>query len=186
MTLDRIGASVTRRTALTGLGAGGLGLALAASTHHASAQDATADAMAGHPIVGTWVFDRDIANVTDNPSVVVFTADGGLLDPSQGVAGAWMATGPRSAAWTVIAFIEGGANGYAAIRSTADVDEGGDALAGPYSFTIVAPDATVVTSGQSESTAIRLQIEPIEEGGKPLAGFPTWEPAPPPAATPTA
>jgi hypothetical protein len=42
---------VTRRTALAGLGAGGLGLVLAA--HNATAQDAT-DAMAKHPMVGVW------------------------------------------------------------------------------------------------------------------------------------
>jgi hypothetical protein len=44
--------SVTRRTALAGLGAGGLGVALAATVRHAAAQDA--DAMANHPIVGVW------------------------------------------------------------------------------------------------------------------------------------
>jgi hypothetical protein len=86
----------------------------------------------------------------------------------------------------LIAFIQGGAGGYVAVRSTADVDAGEDTLAGPYSFTIVAPDGTVVASGQAESTATRLQIEPVEAGGMPLAGFPTWAPAPPEAATPTA
>ncbi len=140
--------------------------------------------MAGHPIVGTWIFDRDIAVTTDTPSIVVFTPDGTLLDPSQGVAGVWEATGPRSAAWTLVAFIEGGAGGYVAVRSIADVDESGNELAGPYSFTIIAPDGTVMTSGNASSTATRMSIEPVEEGGKPLAGFPTWEPAPPADATP--
>src|SRR4051812_29726944 len=42
---------VTRRTALAGLSAGGLGLVLTAQS--AAAQDAT-DAMAKHPIVGVW------------------------------------------------------------------------------------------------------------------------------------
>src|SRR4051794_39644261 len=46
--------TVTRRTALAGLGAGGLGVALATTTRHASAQD-TAAAMAHHPLVGTWL-----------------------------------------------------------------------------------------------------------------------------------
>src|SRR4051812_36801819 len=45
--------SVSRRTALAGLGAGGLGVALTAATRHtAAAQDA--DALANHPIVGVW------------------------------------------------------------------------------------------------------------------------------------
>src|SRR3954452_22777412 len=44
--------SITRRAALAGIGAGGIGLALAASAHQVSAQDA--DALANHPIVGVW------------------------------------------------------------------------------------------------------------------------------------
>jgi hypothetical protein len=48
---------VTRRAALAGLGATGLGLALAATTHHTTAQDATAE-MAKHPLVGTWLAGR--------------------------------------------------------------------------------------------------------------------------------
>ena len=185
MTATRNGASVSRRTALAGLGAGGLGLALAATTRQASAQEATPAAMAGHPLVGTWIFDKDIANPSELPSVVVFTADGGLLDPSEGVAGAWQATGPRSAAWTLVDFLTEGPAGYVVVRSTAEIDEGGDALAGPYSFTVVAADGTVLASGEASSTAVRLPIEPIEAGGTPLAGFPTWTPAPPADATPT-
>ena len=185
MTTSNTAQSVSRRTALAGLGAGGLGLALAATTRLADAQDATPTSTAGHPLVGTWIFDKDIANPSEPPSVVVFTADGGLLDPSEGVAGAWQATGPRSAAWTLVDFLTEGPAGYVVVRSTAEIDEGGDALAGPYSFTVVAADGTVLASGEASSTAVRLPIEPIEAGGTPLAGFPTWTPAPPPAATPT-
>ncbi len=174
--------SVSRRTALAGLGAGSLAIAVAA--RQATAQDATPTAMAGHPLVGTWIFDKDIATMTDVPSIVVFTADGGLLDPSEGVAGAWQATGPRSAAWTLVDFITD-PHGYVAIRSTAEIDDSGNALAGPYSVTIVGADGTVMFSGEASSTATRFQIEPIEAGGTPLAGIPTWEPAPPPDATPT-
>ena len=177
--------AITRRTAIAGLTVSGIGMALASASQHAAAQESTPAAMSGHPIVGTWIFDRDNAVPTETPSIVVFTADGGLTDPSQGVAGVWQATGPRSAAWTLVAFIQGGAGGYVAVRSTAEVDASGNALAGPHSFTIVAPDGTVITSGNANSTAIRLAVEPVEEGGKPLAGFPTWEPAPPADATPT-
>ncbi len=61
--------AVSRRTALAGLGAAGLGLA--AHGHSASAQDATPSAMAKHPIVGAW-------NVMtpSGPSLGVFFADG--------------------------------------------------------------------------------------------------------------
>lgn len=52
MTASRMRNSVSRRTALAGLGAGGLGVALAAA-RPAAAQDAAAE-MAKHPIVGFW------------------------------------------------------------------------------------------------------------------------------------
>ena len=123
--------TVSRRSALAGLGAGGLGLTLATMVHPAAAQDATPSPMAGHPMVGTWVVDRDLTTTTDAPSVVVYTADGGLLDPSQGVAGAWQVTGPRSAAWTLIQFVQEGAGGYVAVRSTGEVDAGGSTLDSP-------------------------------------------------------
>src|SRR3954449_3256619 len=88
-------AAVSRRTALAGLGASGLGIAMAAPIHHAAAQDATPTAMADHPIVGTWVLVRNITNTTEVPVVVVFTAEGSFIDPGQGVAGVWKPTGPR-------------------------------------------------------------------------------------------
>src|SRR5689334_13437102 len=46
--------AITRRTALSAAGAGGLGLALAAAARPAAAQDASGD-LAGHPLVGTWL-----------------------------------------------------------------------------------------------------------------------------------
>ena len=45
--------ALSRRTALTGLGAGGLGLALTAPGRHAAAQEEAVD-LTGHPLVGTW------------------------------------------------------------------------------------------------------------------------------------
>ena len=177
--------AVSRRAALAGLAAGGLGLAVSARGGTAAAQEATPYPTAGHPLVGTWVFDRDVDDATDAPRVVVFTADGGLLDPGEGVAGAWRATGPRSAAWTLVAFLPEGPAGYVAVRSTGEVDAGGAALAGPHSFTVVLADGTVAASGRARSTATRLPIEPIEAEGTPLGGFPTWTPATPETATPT-
>ena len=46
MTTARIAAIVSRRTALAGLGAGGLGLALASTTRQTSAQDAPTSTLA--------------------------------------------------------------------------------------------------------------------------------------------
>jgi len=174
--------SVSRRTALAGLSTAGLGLALTSPIGRVSAQDETPTA--GHPIVGTWIFDRDESDSADAPTIVVFNADGGLLDPSQGVAGVWKPTGERTAAWTLIQFVAGGTQGYVAVRSNGEISDDDHTLAGPVSFTVIAPDGTVITSGEGQSTAMRLQVEPVEEGGKPLAGFPTWMPAPQLEATP--
>jgi hypothetical protein len=54
MTTRQPDRSLTRRTALAGLGAGGLGLALPHRGGAAIAQEGGAD-LAGHPLVGTWV-----------------------------------------------------------------------------------------------------------------------------------
>lgn len=178
--------ALSRRTALAGLGAGGLGVALASPARQTAAQDATPATMAGHPLVGTWIITRDVTNTTQVPVVVVFTADGGFIDPGQGVAGVWEPTGPRSAAMTIIPFIEGGNGGYGVVRGTFDVAEGGDTLTGFSSITIVAPDGTVVaTPPGSDGTAIRLHVEPVEKQGSGVPGFPVWTPATPEAGTPT-
>jgi hypothetical protein len=178
--------SLSRRSAIAGLGAGGVGLALSSTLRQVSAQDASPAAMAGHPLVGTWIITRDITNTTEVPVVVVFTADGGFIDPNQGVAGAWEPTGPRSAAMTIIPFPGGGAEGYAVVRATWEIDEGGNTMSGPAAITIVAPDGSVIaTPPSTNSSAIRLHVESMENQGKPLAGFPAWHPATPEAGTPT-
>ncbi len=141
--------------------------------------------MAGHPLVGTWIIDRDVTATTEVPVVVVFTADGGFIDPGQGVAGVWEATGPRSAAMTIIPFVERGAGGYLVVRSTWEIEDDGDTMSGPASITVVTPDGTVVAESELSSRATRLRVDPIENGGTALAGFPTWTPAPPAGATPT-
>jgi hypothetical protein len=81
--------STSRRTALAGLGAGGLGLALAARGGSAAARDATAEAMANHPIVGVWMV------TTLGPNLAVFSADGSNI---QGVPTAQ--AGPQGVTFT--------------------------------------------------------------------------------------
>ena len=41
-----------------------------------------------------------------------------------------------------------------------------------------------LTVAEATATYIRLRLEPVDATG-PLAEFPVWTPAPPPAATPT-
>jgi len=92
--------SLTRRAALAGLGAGGLGLALAA--RGAAAQDAAAD-MATHPLVGLWQYDSGWPPKAGDPdwAFVIYHADGtsttwgGLnIGVAQGI---WRPTGERTA-----------------------------------------------------------------------------------------
>jgi hypothetical protein len=187
MTTSRTSDSLSRRTALAGISATGFGLALAATTHHAAAQDATPTSMAGHPLVGTWIVDRNPGDSTDAVTAVVYTADSGWIDPLVGAAGTWQATGPHSAAWTAIGLVDEGAGGYFALRTSAEIDDAGMNFAGTASVTIVAPDGTVVTtiSGGPMSHGVRLQVEPVEAGGTALTGVPTWTPATPTPSSPT-
>jgi hypothetical protein len=80
MTSSPTVAAVSRRTVLTGLGAGGLGLAFT-TVGHVTAQDATSDSLAEHPMTGTWLA---MANppLPDAPQVAApsyFGADGSVL-----------------------------------------------------------------------------------------------------------
>jgi hypothetical protein len=69
MTASNTPQSVSRRSALAGLGAGGLGMALATSARHAAAQDAPE--MTNHPLVGTW-----LAMAPPGAVVATFRPDG--------------------------------------------------------------------------------------------------------------
>jgi hypothetical protein len=90
---------VSRRTALAGLSAGGLGLALTAAARPAVAQDA-ATAMAKHPIVGVWMVTTPIG-----PGLAVFSADGthigGVPAASAGPQGVTF-TGAQVGTWAPI------------------------------------------------------------------------------------
>jgi hypothetical protein len=87
MTTHQRDSSLSRRTALAGLGATGLGLALAATVRQASAQDATTE-MASHPLVGTWMGGGSPNDV----GLAHFAADGSFA-----VQGSVIATGPDGA-----------------------------------------------------------------------------------------
>ena len=108
MTMSRTANPISRRSTLTGLAAGSLGLAMAARSHGVSAQEAPPGDLAEHPIVGTWLMTTAIG-----PGLAVFAADGihiGGVPTAQagpqGVtftgaqAGTWEPTGPRSIHFT--------------------------------------------------------------------------------------
>jgi hypothetical protein len=176
---------LSRRAILGRAAAVGAALGLGSRLGRAAAQDATPTPMAGHPLVGTWIVDRNPDDPTEIPTYNVLTADGGLIDPTQGGAGLWEATGPDTANFGLTGTIaELGA--YFVVRGTLTVDAGGGTATAAYSSTIVAADGTVLdqlTEAQGTARYVRFRIEPQDAVGQPLAGFPAWEPAP--VATPT-
>lgn len=74
MTSNQPSKSISRRTALAGLGAGGIGIALAATTSHSNARADAAD-MANHPMVGSWLVASRLG-----PSMTIYGPDGSFLD----------------------------------------------------------------------------------------------------------
>ncbi len=183
MTTSDTGHAVSRRSALAGLGAGGLGLALAA--RGATAQDATPTSLAGHLFVGTWIVDRNPDDPTEIPTYNVVTSDGTIIDPTVGGVGVWETTGPTSANFTLTGTITE-LSAYFLVRASVTVDEGGGSATATYSSTLVAADGTIMegTAVGATATYSRLQLEPVDATG-PLPEFPAWTPAPPAAATPT-
>jgi hypothetical protein len=141
--------------------------------------------MAGHPIIGTWLVDRQSDAVTDAPTINIMTADGAVIDPVFNVGGAWQAVGPRTAAATLYGVINGGQGGYLVVRSLNEVDDAGMRITGPYTVTIVAPDGTVVMTADGAGRATRLPVQPLEDGGTPLPGIAPWTPEMPEATPAT-
>jgi len=182
-----------RRSVLISAVSGAVTSALAVG-RTTQAQDSTPRVMASHPLVGTWIVDRNPADPTEMPTTNVITADGGLIDPPVGPAGVWAATGPDTADFTLIAIFEqgmavtgqqtAGGGSYFVVRGSLAVDAGGDTATATVSQTHVAPDGTVLDQlAEGTSTYLRLKVEPQDAVGQPLAGFPAW--AAPSVATPT-
>jgi hypothetical protein len=74
MSRSRSDASLSRRTALAGLSAGGIGAALAARGGIAAAQEASSEAMATHPMVGAWM-----ASTPSGLAPGIFSPDGTVI-----------------------------------------------------------------------------------------------------------
>jgi hypothetical protein len=173
--------SVTRRATLAGLGAGGLGVALAVSTRPAAAQDA-ASTMASHPIVGTWVSKFADMNPGTSYSYFVYHADGTFIElhPFAGtLVGAWQPTGERTAN-TIIkgqniglewgGFVPGMVTAWISVT----VDESGDAFTGDGVLELAQPDGTVVALVPlTGSQFTRLVFEPPPPLATPKAATPT-------------
>jgi hypothetical protein len=163
------------------------GLAVSGRGDAGAAQESQGD-LDNHPLVGTWIVDTDIDNGADAPEVGIFTADGSVfgLGATRWVSGAWEAADDATGTVTMAGVFDENGGGYAVIRGAHEVDESGNAWTCACTFTVVAPDGTVLTSGMATAHAVRLPVETAESSGMPLAGFPAWSPAAPPAATPGA
>jgi hypothetical protein len=101
MTPSTSGSHVSRRTALAGLGAGGLGMA-ALATSPAAAQDTSVD-MAKHPIVGAWLAGR----APNDIGVTLWSADGTMTNNTgpaigAGADGALVYSDPTIGSWVPV------------------------------------------------------------------------------------
>ncbi len=189
--------SVSRRTALAGIGAGGLGLAFAAS-HRAIAQDAMPESLAEHPLAGTWLA---MANppLPEDPQIAVpslFATDGTVLlmfpltqagpqgaQVNTAAVGTWEADSERRGHFTavqVLSDLDGTFLGTATINGYPEVSEDGQ--------TFLDDGAMVVVTIRDPAGAVLQEASGL--GGRPVTamrmgpgmpGFPSTETG---AATP--
>src|SRR5829696_6520147 len=167
MTTSNTRTTVTRRTALAGLGAGGIGLAVAARGHTAAAQDTPPD-LAGHPLVGTWMAITPFGaspetlsadgSFVAGPPVIGPGAAGGVqyLGPAIGV---WESTGERTGSFT---FVQALGDATGAYTGTLTIDGHLDASDDGQSFVDNSPETTITI--RDAANAVVQVIHPYEPG----------------------
>lgn len=142
----------------------------------AVAQDATADAMATHPIVGTWLLNVDIFDENVPPLLVIYHADGTYTDAGAGRGsgiGVWEPIDENTVAANVLFHTqdEEGNFGLTRIRTETTVDESGDAYTSEYTRELIAADGTSTGElGPGSAMAERITVEPRGEPVGPMAG----------------
>ena len=174
--------SISRRSALTALGTGGIGLALAPTAIQVASQDASPESIARHPIVGTWILQFEPgpgAPVT--PVVTVFGADGSFFDAASGHAGVWEVSGVTSVLHTWV-HVFPQANNYVVVSGSIEIDGEAESWTQAYSSMVVAADGSVLNAGGGNVQARRLHPVPVDQMGTPLEVVPVWTPV---IATPT-
>jgi hypothetical protein len=192
MTLSRTANAVSRRTALAGLGAGGLGLALATTVRQVSAQDAAPD-LSSHPMVGAWLVAGPNA-----PSMTIIAADGTFLDsgPTSGAGpegvtfssatiGTWEPFGERGIHFTAVS-VQTDANGN--FTGTFTIDGHPRASEDGQSFIDDSPE-TMGTIRDAEHNVVQVlgpaAPNPPRTAVRMGVGAPGFPAGTPPAATPT-
>jgi hypothetical protein len=190
MTTQRTTDAVSRRTALAGLGASGLGLALATTVRQASAAQEGAGDLASHPMVGTW------AAMTPGGVVPqIHGADGSFIaafppnyvDPQIGLTfqgsglGRWDPDGERRATFTFLQALsdaDGTYRGTVQVAAAIEVSDDGQTWTGVGEGRVIVRDA-----------ANKVIVDQALAGGPPVTGIrigATAESVVLPVATPAA
>src|SRR4051812_36389635 len=102
--------------------------------------------MAPNPIIGAWVLDTDTSDTADASSVIVFGADGTVVESDVGAqeSGVWEAMGPDQVAVTLRGYQgdDPGAVSSVTIRATVTVAADGQSFTAPYTLEFGQPDGT--------------------------------------------
>lgn len=174
ITTQRSAPSVSRRTAMASLDAGGL--AVAASQLGASAQDATPGETTGHPIVGAWRWQNNPDDPSTSTSFAVFHGDETYVefDPAVGVGiGTWRATGERTGDLTIV-FQDNDLDpnllgrGLGTFWMTVEADGTGNAIAATGELEAITPDGETVNFPYV-GTGTRIEPLGSRPGGSALA-----------------
>ncbi|HEU5432235.1 MAG TPA: hypothetical protein VFU81_11265 [Thermomicrobiales bacterium] len=141
---------------------------------------------AGHPLVGAWILDTDVADPKNPPSLAIFSSDGIYqqtdADGSDGY-GVWVPTGAETANVTILFNTQqnGAFAGTTKVRASVTLDGSQTSFTAPYTLEFTAPDGT--SSGElGPATARGVRIE-AETMGTPVGPIPATGPA---EATPAA
>jgi hypothetical protein len=181
-------AGLSRRAALAGLGAGGLGLAVGARSATAATPGLSTS---GHPLVGTWFLTVSSTNPTDADDLFSLHADGTYLEANADGSvrlGVWEPTSPTTATLTITAYSRdaaGASAGGITLRLAITLNPDGNSYVAEGTIELTAPDGS--KSGQAgpvRGDAKRMLVEapgtPVmspEELFRGTAGAPAATPA---------
>ncbi|MDQ3694772.1 MAG: nuclear transport factor 2 family protein [Chloroflexota bacterium] len=143
------------------------------------AQDAAVAQEDAHPLVGTWRWENDPADLADD-SFGTFHADGGYIEVTANVGtalGAWEAAGER-AGDIIFVFQDVDpsleyAPGFGTFQLAAELDQSGDRLSATGSLVAQAPDGTALNEFEGWTfVATRLEVGMPVPFLAPAAGTP--------------
>jgi hypothetical protein len=193
MTNARRGETVSRRTALAGLSAGGLGLAMTATSGRpVAAQDASPTALVGHAMVGSWqmLAGDALGAPSGDPTTATFSAEGTVILTGRPIRpalpglpwtltsfatghGAWRAVDEQTVDFTVVHVRSdetGTYRGTTTVSGTITIDADGRSITGQETFTAVDQEGALLNAFPGEFVGSRIEVQPMAELGTPSAG----------------